>query len=80
MPPGRSLTVRAVIALAVMAGFYALALGMAAHLVWVPYASVVYLRPNVGTVKIALFCLIGAFIILIADVELGAVRDTLRGA
>ena len=64
MPPGRSLTARAVIALALMAGFYALALGMAAFLVWVPYASVVYLRPNVGTVKIAIFCLIGAFIIL----------------
>src|SRR6185295_7930685 len=64
MAPGRSLTARAVIALALMAGFYALAVGMAAFLVWIPYASVVYLRLNAGTLKLAIFCLIGAFIIL----------------
>jgi heat shock protein HtpX len=64
MRPERSLTARAVIALALMVGFYALALSMVVFLVWAPYASVVYLRLNAISVKFAIFCLIAAFIIL----------------
>jgi hypothetical protein len=40
-----------VIALALRAGFYGLALSMAGFLVWLPYASVVYLRLNALTGK-----------------------------
>jgi heat shock protein HtpX len=64
MLPGRSLTARAVIALALTVGFYALALSMVGFLVWLPYASVVYLRFSAVTGKLAIFCLIAAFIIL----------------
>ncbi len=49
MSPAGSLTARAVIALALMAGFYALALLMVALLLWLPYASVVCLRLNALT-------------------------------
>jgi len=68
MLPGRSLTARAVIALALTVGFYALALSMVLFLVWLPYASVVYLRLNALCVQAE-----------IADIELGTVRDALRG-
>jgi Zn-dependent protease with chaperone function len=64
MPPAGSLTWRAAIALALTVGFYALALFMVGFLVWLPYASVVYLRLNALTGKLAIFCVIAAFIIL----------------
>lgn len=61
-----SLASRALLAVALMAGFYLLALAVAAGLVFIPYAMWAYLdRINV---KIAAFCLIGAFIILKAIV------------
>ena len=59
-----SLTGRAVIALALMAGFYALALAMVVFLVWIPYATAVYLRLGAGSIKLAIFCLVAAFIIV----------------
>ena len=46
----------------------ALALSMVLFLVWLPYASVVYLRLNALCVQAE-----------IADIELGTVRDALRG-
>jgi heat shock protein HtpX len=59
-----SLTSRAVIALALMVGFYALALAMVVFLVWIPYATAVYLRFGAGSIKLAIFCLVAAFIIV----------------
>jgi Zn-dependent protease with chaperone function len=55
------LAARAVLALALMVGFYALALGLAAGLLWIPYAELTYL----GRVhlKITLFCVVGALAI-----------------
>ena len=53
---------RALLALLLLAGFYLLALGIAAGLAWIPYAEWVYtdrIHP-----KLALVCLAGAFLIL----------------
>jgi heat shock protein HtpX len=62
MTQARSLTWRALIAVGLMVGFYALALSIALFLVWVPYAEVRYLSRI--DFRLALFCLIGAFIIV----------------
>lgn len=59
-----SLTVRAVIALVLMIGFYAVALGLAGFLLYLPYAEVVYAHRI--HLKLLLFCLIGAAIIVSA--------------
>jgi heat shock protein HtpX len=62
MTNSRSLATRAVMALVLMAGFYALALGISGALLWVPYAEVVYLgrlHP-----KLALGCVLGAGAVL----------------
>jgi hypothetical protein len=59
-----SLTVRAVIALFLMIGFYAVALGLAGFLLYLPYAEVVYAHRI--HLKLLLFCLIGAAIIVSA--------------
>ena len=53
--------VRALLALSLLAGFYALAMAIAAALVWIPWAEWTYgnrLHP-----KLALACLAGAFVI-----------------
>src|SRR5687768_16965291 len=62
MQSARSLRVRAVMALILMVGFYAFALAIAGGLLWIPYASYVYLERIDG--RIALFCIIGAGTIL----------------
>src|SRR5262245_47358478 len=61
-PTGPSLTGRALLALALMVGFYVLALGIAAGLLWIPYMEVMTLHRFY--VKPTLFCLIGAGTIL----------------
>ena len=53
---------RATMALALMIGFYALGIGMAAALLWIPYAELAYL--NHVTPKIAGFCVLTAGAIL----------------
>jgi Zn-dependent protease with chaperone function len=53
---------RAIIALALMAGFYALALGIAFALLWAPYAEFVYARHV--TPKLAVLCIVGGIAIL----------------
>ncbi|HSN90973.1 MAG TPA: M48 family metalloprotease [Anaeromyxobacteraceae bacterium] len=53
---------RALLALALLVGFYLLALGIAAGLLWVPYAEWAYAK-RVHP-KLALVCLAGAFVIL----------------
>jgi Zn-dependent protease with chaperone function len=62
----RSIAARAALAVALMVGFYGLALAVAFGLAWIPYAEWRYaerLHP-----KIAFFCLAGAFVILRAIV------------
>lgn len=57
-----SLTMRAVLALGLMVGFYVFAIGLAALLLYMPYAEVVYahrVHP-----KLVILCLIGAGVIL----------------
>jgi heat shock protein HtpX len=58
MTESRSLAARAVMALVLMVGFYALALGISGGLLWIPYAEVVYL----GRIhpKLALMCIVAA--------------------
>jgi Zn-dependent protease with chaperone function len=66
MPSSPSLLGRAILAVALMIGFYALALAMAAGLLWLPYAEWTYahrLHP-----KLALFCVVGAGAILLSIV------------
>jgi heat shock protein HtpX len=53
---------RAVLALVLMVGFYALALGIAFGLFWVPYAEVVYAHHITG--KLAVVCIAGGATIL----------------
>jgi Zn-dependent protease with chaperone function len=57
-----SVGLRAVMALGLMIGFYALALGLAAVLLWLPYAEVTY--TDRVHVKLAIMCVLGAGIIL----------------
>lgn len=57
-----SFLLRAWIALALMVGFYALALGIAGLLLYLPYAELVYAHRL--HIKLGLGCLIGAFAIL----------------
>jgi hypothetical protein len=54
--------VRAVLAVALMIGFYALALGIAFGLLWVPYAEFVY--AHLITPKLALICVLSGVAIL----------------
>src|SRR5918995_2957644 len=62
MNSSRSLRNRAVLALLLMVGFYVFSLAIAGGLLWIPYASYVYLDRVDG--RFALFCLIGAGTIL----------------
>src|SRR5437899_10565176 len=57
-----SFATRAVVALALLIGFYALALSLAGLLLYLPYAEVVHLHRV--SPKLALMCLAGAFAIL----------------
>lgn len=52
---------RVVVAIVLMAGFYVLAMGMTALLLWIPYAELTY----VGEIhlRLALLCLVGAVVI-----------------
>ena len=66
MSSSPSLVGRATLAVALMIGFYALALAMAAGLLWLPYAEWTYahrIHP-----KLALFCVVGAGAILVSIV------------
>src|SRR5258708_25110565 len=56
-----SLSARAIIALVLMMGFYILALGVVALLLWIPYAEWTYL--NRLDLRIALACLVGAGVV-----------------
>ena len=53
---------RAILAVVLMIGFYLLAVGIAAGLLWVPYAEVVYAHRV--TPKLALICILGGLAIL----------------
>jgi heat shock protein HtpX len=53
---------RAVLALVLMIGFYLLAVGIAALLLWIPYAEVVYAHRL--HIKLAVICVISALVIL----------------
>ncbi|HEX8693159.1 MAG TPA: M48 family metallopeptidase [Longimicrobium sp.] len=57
-----SLAARAVLAVVLLVGFYLLALAVAAGLLWIPYAEWRYL--DHVSVKIALFCVVGAALVL----------------
>lgn len=61
-PRTPSLGLRALLALGLMIGFYGLAIGVAALLVWLPYAELTYVHRIHP--KLALGCLAGAAIIL----------------
>lgn len=62
MEPARSLRTRAVTAVALMVGFYVLALAMAGGLLFIPYAEVAYSdRINA---RLTLFCIAGGLTIL----------------
>ncbi len=62
MESARSLRTRAILALALMVGFYVFALAIAGGLLWVPYAEFMYLERVNG--RLTLFCLIGGVTIL----------------
>src|ERR1700744_1395835 len=57
-----SIFVRALLAVVLMIGFYLLALGISAGLLYVPYAEIVYAHRI--TPKLVLICIIAAFAIL----------------
>jgi heat shock protein HtpX len=63
---GRSLSIvaRSLLALGLMVGFYAMAIGIAALLVYLPYAELVY--ADRLHLKLAIFCLVGAVVIIAA--------------
>lgn len=61
-PRSPSVGFRAVLALGLMVGFYALALGLAGSLLWVPYAALNYAYRIPA--KLALGCLVGGIVIL----------------
>jgi len=60
--PSHSLAFRAALAVALMFGFYVVAIGFALGLLWLPYAEVVYVRRL--HFQLAAFCIGGAFVIL----------------
>ena len=57
-----SIRLRALLAVLLLVGFYALALGMAGGLLWIPWAEWTYAHRI--HLKLLLFCVIGAFLIL----------------
>lgn len=57
-----SIVARAALAIALMIGFYLLAIGLAAGLFWVPYAEVMYAQRI--HVKMAVLCVVGGGMIL----------------
>jgi hypothetical protein len=62
METARSLRNRALLALALMVGFYVFALAVAGTLLWVPYAEVMYLDRING--RLTQFCVVGGLTIL----------------
>ena len=62
MPSSPSLAGRALVAVALMIGFYLLAIGLAAGLLYIPYLEVKYARRL--DARVALFCVVGAGAIL----------------
>jgi Zn-dependent protease with chaperone function len=62
MALSRSLTARAVLAVALMVGYYALALAVSIALIWIPYAEYTYLERL--DFRIAVACLAGAATVL----------------
>jgi Zn-dependent protease with chaperone function len=72
-----SFAARALLALALLAGFYALALGLSFALLYVPYAEWTYGRRF--HVKLAFFCVAGAFAILKGSVFVGRAEFTPPG-
>jgi hypothetical protein len=78
-PRTPSLGLRALLALGLMIGFYGLAIGVAALLVWLPYAELTYMHRIHP--KLALGCLAGAAIILCRSCRDGiASRRPARGS
>src|SRR2546425_12579586 len=61
-----SLALRATLAVALMIGFYLLALGIVAGLLFIPYAQMVFLHQIYF--RLTLFCLVGAGVILFSIV------------
>lgn len=59
---GLSIRTRAALAVALLVGFYALAVAIAGALLFIPYAEIVYANRIDG--RIAIFCVVGAFLIL----------------
>ncbi|HET7456296.1 MAG TPA: M48 family metallopeptidase [Gemmatimonadaceae bacterium] len=57
-----SIRTRAALAVALLVGFYVLALAMAGGLLFIPYAEIRYADRIEG--RLALFCIVGAFLIL----------------
>jgi len=58
----RSLATRAILALLLMVGFYALAIGISGALLWIPYAEVVYLGRIHPKIALACICVAGAVV------------------
>src|SRR6266404_414268 len=59
-----SIVVRALLALGLTVGFYGIAIGIAALLVYLPYAELVY--ANRLHLKLAIFCIVAALVIIAA--------------
>ena len=78
MDLSRSLAARAVLAIALMIGYYVLALAVSAALIWIPYAEFRYLERV--DARIGFACLAGAATILWALVlrDLIALRSLAR--
>ena len=62
MDLSRSLAARAVMAIALMIGYYVLAIAVCVVLIWIPYAEYTYLHRVDG--RIAFACLAGAATVL----------------
>lgn len=62
MDPSRSLAARAAMAIALMVGYYTLAIAVCAVLIWIPYAEYSYLHRV--DLRIGVACLIGAATVL----------------
>jgi hypothetical protein len=57
-----SVRTRALLAVALLVGFYTLAIGIALGLLYIPYAEEHYLNHLTG--RLAIFCVVGAFVIV----------------
>ena len=76
-PRSPSVGFRAVLALGLMIGFYALALGLAGSLLWVPYAALNYAYRIPA--KLALGCLVGGIVMTMRQARIAeATHDEVR--